>query len=80
MLKSEYGKLDDVSIINISELESFLDLQNQNQDFIEILKNKAVNYPTYDFNELWAHAYKDRIDNKTFLKKYYKQVEPTKKR
>ena len=80
LLKSEYGKLDDVSIINISELESFLDLQNQNQDFIEILKNKAVNYPTYDFNELWAHAYKDRIDNKTFLKKYYKQVEPTKKR
>ena len=79
LLRPEFGNLDDISVINISELESFLDLQNQNQDFIEILKNRAINYPTYDFNELWAHVYKDRIDNKTFLKKYYKQVMPAKR-
>ena len=78
LLRPEYGKLDDVSIINISELESFLDMQRQNQDFIEILKNKSVNYPTFDFNELWSHFYKNRVDNKTFLKKYYEQVMPQK--
>jgi hypothetical protein len=76
LLKSEYGNLDDISVINISELESFLELQNVKQDFIEILKNKCNNYPSFDFNELWAYAYKDRVDNKTFLKKYYEQVMP----
>lgn len=79
LLKTEYGNLDDISVINISELESFLGLQNQNQDFIEILKNKAVNYPTYDFNEMWACAYKNRVDSKTFLKKYYEQVMPARR-
>lgn len=78
LLRPEFGNLDDISVINISELESFLDLQNQNQDFIEILKNRAINYPTYDFNELWAHFYKNRVDNKMFLKKYYEQVMPQK--
>lgn len=78
LLRPEFGNLDDISVINISELESFLDLQNQNQDFIEIQKNRAINYPTYDFNELWAHFYKNRVDNKMFLKKYYEQVMPQK--
>lgn len=76
LLKPEHGDLSDISFINISELESLLEIQDENQDLLEILKNKVEHFPSYDFNELWAHEYKERTDGARFLRKYYGQIFP----
>lgn len=76
MLLDEMGKsAADVSIINISEFETLLDLQSETQDLWEMLEMKeSEEYKEFDFNEFFHYAYPDRSDKAEFLKIYFRQI------
>ena len=76
MLLDEMGKsAADVSIINISEFETLLDLQSETQDLWEMLEMKeSGEYKDFDFNEFFHYAYPDRSDKAEFLKIYFRQI------
>lgn len=76
MLFDDMGKnAADVSIINISEFETLLDLQSDTQDLWEMLEKKdSEEYKDFDFNEFFHYAYPDRNDNTEFLKIYFEQI------
>ena len=76
ILLDDMGKsAADVSIINISEFETLLDLQSETQDLWEMLEKKeSGEYKDFDFNEFFHYAYPDRSNNTVFLKNYFNQI------
>ena len=68
--------VNDIYVINISDLEDFLDLQKPKQDFWSVLKNKQNGRENYDFKEYLSEHYDYSQKDNRFLEKFYREVIP----
>ena len=76
IISKEGVTLDDTYMINVSDLEDFLDLQIDCQDFWNVLAEKKTNFENFDFKEYLRQKYDYSKLEHHFLEKYYKEVLP----
>lgn len=76
IISSEGVNLDNIYMINVSDLEDFLDLQLSDQSFWDALAEKKTAFEHFDFKEYLRQKYDCTKLEHHFLKKYYKEVLP----
>ena len=74
IISSEGMDLDNVYMINVSDLEDFLALQMSDQSFWDALSEKKTDFEHFDFKEYLHQKYDYSKLEHHFLEKYYKEV------
>lgn len=76
IISSEGVNLDNIYMINVSDLEDFLDLQLSDQSFWDALAEKKTAFEHFDFKEYLRQKYDCTKLEHHFLEKYYKEALP----
>lgn len=66
--------LSSISIINIYELETLLDVQQPTQNLFEMIEEKENKYPNHSFKDFIARAYPNAEKTGKFINKYFNEV------